>query len=83
MLNENTEFDGKPELEIYADDVKCSHGATSGNLDEEAIFYLMSRGLSHQQSKELLINGFLMDAVEKITDEEIKDLIKKMIGINE
>ncbi|MDA9071745.1 Fe-S cluster assembly protein SufD [Candidatus Pelagibacter sp.] len=83
LLNENTEFDGKPELEIYADDVKCSHGATSGNLDEDAIFYLMSRGLSHQQSKELLINGFLMDAVEKITDEEIKNLIKIMIGITE
>jgi Fe-S cluster assembly protein SufD len=83
LLNENTEFDGKPELEIYADDVKCSHGATSGNLDEDAIFYLMSRGLSHQQSKELLINGFLLDAVEKITDEEIKNLIKYMIGIEE
>jgi Fe-S cluster assembly protein SufD len=83
LLNENTEFDGKPELEIYADDVKCSHGATSGNLDEDAIFYLMSRGLSHQQSKELLINGFLLDAVEKITDIEIKDLIKDMMGIAE
>ena len=83
LLSENTEFDGKPELEIYADDVKCSHGATSGNLDEDAIFYLMSRGLSHQQSKELLINGFLLDVVEKITDEEIKNLIKYMIGIVE
>jgi len=83
LLSENTEFDGKPELEIYADDVKCSHGVTSGNLDEDAIFYLMSRGLSNQQSKELLINGFLMDAVEKITDIEIKDLIKNMIGITE
>jgi|TARA_B110000037_G_scaffold144752_1_gene163717 Fe-S cluster assembly protein SufD len=83
LLNENTEFSGKPELEIYADDVKCSHGATSGNLDEDAIFYLMSRGLSHQQSKELLINGFLLDAVEKITDSEIKNLIKDMMGIIE
>jgi len=83
LLNENTEFNGKPELEIYADDVKCSHGATSGNLDEDAIFYLMSRGLSQQQSKELLINGFLLDVVEKITDSEIKDLIKDMIGITE
>ena len=83
LLNENTEFNGKPELEIYADDVKCSHGATSGNLDEDAIFYLMSRGLSHQQSKELLIKGFLLDAVEKITDVEIKDLIKNMLGITE
>jgi len=83
LLSENTEFDGKPELEIYADDVKCSHGATSGNLDEDAIFYLMSRGLSNHQSKELLINGFLLDAVEKITDREIKGLIKNMIGITE
>jgi len=83
LLNENTEFDGKPELEIYADDVKCSHGSTSGNLDEDAIFYLMSRGLNYQQSRELLINGFLLDVVEKITDVEIKDLIKKIMEINE
>ncbi|MDC1010851.1 SufD family Fe-S cluster assembly protein [Candidatus Pelagibacter sp.] len=83
LLNKNTEFDGKPELEIYADDVKCSHGSTSGNLDEDSIFYLMSRGLSQQQSKKLLINGFLMDVVEKITDIEIKNLIKDMMGIVE
>jgi Fe-S cluster assembly protein SufD len=83
LLNKNTEFNGKPELEIYADDVKCSHGSTSGNLDEDSVFYLMSRGLSRQQSKELLINGFLMDAVEKITDFEIKDLIKDLMGIAE
>jgi len=83
LLNENTEFDGKPELEIYADDVKCSHGSTSGNLDEDSIFYIMSRGLSRQQSKELLINGFLMDVVEKITDLEIKGLIKDLMGIAE
>ena len=83
LLNKDTEFDGKPELEIYADDVKCSHGSTSGHLDEDSIFYLMSRGLSHLQSKELLINGFLMDAVEKITDLEIKDLIKDIMGIKE
>ena len=83
LLNENTEFDAKPELEIYADDVKCSHGSTSGNLDEEAIFYLMSRGLNYQQSRKLLINGFLLDVVEKITDLEIKDLIKNIMGVKE
>ena len=81
LLNENTEFDAKPELEIYADDVKCSHGSTSGNLDEEAIFYLMSRGLNYQQSRKLLINGFLLDVVEKITDLEIKNLIKNIMEI--
>ena len=83
LLNKNTEFDAKPELEIYADDVKCSHGSTSGNLDENSIFYLMSRGLNYQQSRELLTNGFLLDVIEKITDQEIKDLIKNIMGIKE
>ncbi len=83
LLDETSEFNAKPELEIYADDVKCSHGSASGSLDENSIFYLMSRGLNYQQSKELLINGFLIDVVEKITDTEIKDLIKNMIGFKE
>ena len=82
LLNEQAEFNAKPELEIYADDVKCSHGSASGSLDENSIFYLMSRGLDQKTAKELLINGFLLDVVEKITDEEIKKLIKKMIGLN-
>ena len=83
LLDETSEFNAKPELEIYADDVKCSHGSASGSLNEDSIFYLMSRGLNYQQSKELLINGFLLDVIEKITDSEIKDLIKNMIGIKE
>ena len=83
LLNEESEFNAKPELEIYADDVKCSHGSASGSLNEESIFYLMSRGLDYQQSRELLINGFLLDVIEKITDSEIKNLIKNMIGLKE
>ncbi|MDC3087637.1 SufD family Fe-S cluster assembly protein [Candidatus Pelagibacter sp.] len=83
LLDETSEFNAKPELEIYADDVKCSHGSASGSLDENSIFYLMSRGLNYQQSKELLINGFLLDVIEKITDSEIKNLIKNMIGLKE
>ena len=83
LLNQETEFNAKPELEIYADDVKCSHGSTSGNLDENSIFYLMSRGLSLSQSKELLINGFLQEVAEKISDEKIKRLVKKIMGIQE
>ena len=83
LLDETSEFNAKPELEIYADDVKCSHGSASGSLDENSIFYLMSRGLNYQQSKELLINGFLLDVIEKITDLEIKDLIKNIIGLKE
>ena len=83
LLDETSEFNAKPELEIYADDVKCSHGSSSGSLDENSIFYLMSRGLSYQQSKELLVNGFLLDVIDKITDTEIKDLVKNIIGLKE
>ena len=83
LLDKTSEFNAKPELEIYADDVKCSHGSASGSLDENSIFYLMSRGLNYQQSKELLINGFLLEVIEKITDPEIKNLIKNMIGLKE
>ena len=83
LLDETTEFNAKPELEIYADDVKCSHGSASGSLDDNSIFYLMSRGLNYKEAKELLINGFLLDVVEKITDTEIKNLIKNTIGLKE
>ncbi len=83
LLDETSEFNAKPELEIYADDVKCSHGSSSGSLNENSIFYLMSRGLDYNQSKELLINGFLLDVIEKITDSEIKNLVKNIIGLKE
>ena len=81
LLNENVEFNAKPELEIYADDVKCSHGSTSGSIDENSIFYLMSRGLSYSDSKKLLTNGFLNEVIEKITNENIKNFVKKITGI--
>tara|TARA_B100002052_G_scaffold182463_1_gene166153 strand:- start:356 stop:1603 length:1248 start_codon:yes stop_codon:yes gene_type:complete len=83
LLDKNSEFNAKPELEIYADDVKCSHGSASGNLNEDSIFYLMSRGLNYEQSKELLINGFLLDVIEKITDSETQNLIKNTLGLKE
>ena len=83
LLSENSEFNAKPELEIYADDVKCSHGSASGNLDEKSIFYLMSRGLNYPEAKKLLINGFLLDVIENITDLEIKNLIKNIMDFKE
>ncbi len=83
LLNDNTEFNAKPELEIYADDVKCSHGSASGSLNEDSIFYLMSRGLNYKEAKKLLINGFLLDVVEKITDFEIKNLIKNIMSLKQ
>ena len=81
LLNDGTEFNGKPELEIYADDVKCSHGSSSGNLDDNKIFYLMTRGLSKKQAKKILIDGFFLEVIEKITDNYIKNTIKELIKI--
>ena len=83
LLNDETEFNAKPELEIYADDVKCSHGSASGNLNENSIFYLRSRGLTYDEAKKLLIKGFLLDVIEKITDNEIKEFIKEIMGFKE
>ena len=83
LLDKNTEFNAKPELEIYADDVKCSHGSASGSLNENSIFYLRSRGLNYKQAKKLLISGFFLDVIEKITDEEIKSFIKKTMELNQ
>jgi len=72
ILNDDAEFDAKPELEIYADDVKCSHGSTSGSIDNDAIHYLMTRGIDAETAKQLLINGFLNDILDNISDLKIK-----------
>ena len=81
MLNDGTEFNGEPELEIYADDVKCSHGSSSGNLDENKIFYLMTRGLNKNQAKKILLEGFFLEVIEKITDKSVKKIIKGLMKI--
>jgi len=78
VLSENSAFNSKPELEIYADDVKCSHGSSTGNIDQNSIFYLMSRGLSKEQANKMLVEGFLSEAIETITDLNIKSLISKL-----
>ena len=83
LVDETTEFNAKPELEIYADDVKCSHGSASGSLDQNSIFYLMSRGLNYKEAKELLINGFLVEVINQITDEPIKKLVKNLYGLKD
>ena len=83
LLDKETEFNGKPELEIYADDVKCSHGSSSGNLDENKIFYLMTRGLNKNEAKKILLDGYFLEVIEKITDEKIKKISKILLGIKE
>ena len=69
----------KPQLEIYADDVKCSHGATVGQLDEEALFYLRSRGISEHEAKMLLMYAFVDDVIENINVQALKDNIRMLV----
>ena len=77
-LSEKSEFNSKPELEIYADDVKCSHGSTTGNIDENSIFYLMSRGLTKDQASKMIVEGFLNEAIQTITEPDIQLLISQL-----
>jgi Fe-S cluster assembly protein SufD len=72
LLSPEAEIDVKPELEIYADDVKCSHGATVGRLDPEALFFLRARGIPEREARSLLIEGFIGGALEAIETEEIR-----------
>ena len=75
LLDGDSQFLAKPELEIYADDVACSHGSTSGAIDEESLFYLKSRGVPHNQAMNLLVLAFLAEAVAEIEEENIADEI--------
>ncbi len=79
LLSPQAEMDTKPELEIYADDVKCSHGATTGKLDEEPLFYLRSRGIPEKEARAILIQSFCGQAVETITDEATKETVTQKI----
>ncbi|WP_298291829.1 Fe-S cluster assembly protein SufD [uncultured Litoreibacter sp.] len=75
LLDEDSQFLAKPELEIYADDVACSHGSTSGAIDEDALFYLQSRGVPLKNAQDLLVLAFLAEALEEIEDEQLADAL--------
>ena len=79
ILNDAAEFDAKPELEIYADDVKCSHGSTSGSIDLNSIHYLKSRGIPEKEAYQMLINGFLCEILEKLSEGKIKNFLKEKL----
>ncbi len=81
MLDDNAQFLAKPELEIYADDVACSHGSTSGAIDEDALFYLRSRGVPEGQAQDLLVLAFLAEAIDEIDDPAISaDILSRLDG---
>jgi Fe-S cluster assembly protein SufD len=79
LLSPGAEMDIKPELEIFADDVKCSHGATIGALDPEQLFYLRSRGIPEAQGRQMLIRAFLTEALEPVTHEAARELLEAAI----
>ena len=80
LLDEDSVFLAKPELEIYADDVQCSHGSTSGALDETALYYLRSRGLPKDQAQDLLTLAFVAEALDEIDDERIRDDLRERLA---
>ena len=80
LLSNDATVNTKPQLEIFADDVKCSHGATTGQIDEEALFYLRSRGIDEGRAKALLIHAFVGEILDKIKISDLKEYVEKVIG---
>ncbi len=79
LLSDSSEIDVKPELEIFADDVKCSHGAASGELDEEQLFYMQSRGIGWDEARQILINAYLDDVVAKISNVSLREWVTHLV----
>ena len=80
LLSDDGTINTKPQLEIYADDVKCSHGTSTGKLDEDKIFYLRARGLSENSAKRLLMHAFASEVVDCIKIEELKNYVEEKIN---
>jgi Fe-S cluster assembly protein SufD len=79
LLSPYAEIDSKPELEIFADDVKCSHGATVGELDAEQLFYLRSRGIPDNEARSILVRAFLAEALDAVADDPIRSLLEAAV----
>ncbi len=80
LLDDDSQFLAKPELEIYADDVKCSHGSTAGAVDETSLFYLTSRGIPRRTAEELLVLAFVDEAIAEIEDDRIADVMRERLA---
>lgn len=80
LLSDNASMNAKPQLEIFADDVKCSHGATTGQIDEEALFYLRARGIGESSARALLNHAFAADVIDQIPDEQVKEKLLEIIS---
>ena len=80
LLSDLSSIDSKPQLEIYADDVKCSHGCTIGQLDQEALFYMRSRGIGIEEAKAVLTYAFTSEVIDKVSISELQKLIRDVLA---
>jgi len=80
LLSPTAEFDSKPELEIFADDVQCGHGSTAGEIDDTQLFYLMARGIQRAEAERLLIEAFLDSAIDALGDETLGEALKRTVS---
>ena len=80
LLSTKAKINSIPQLEIYEDDVKCSHGSTTGQIDEEAIFYFRSRGISRMEAMELMVKGFANEVVDKVKNSKLKTNIQQVLA---
>jgi Fe-S cluster assembly protein SufD len=79
LLSPDAEIDTKPELEIFADDVKCSHGATVGELDADQLFYLRSRGIPDAEARSILVRAFLAEALDAVSHEAARTVLESAV----
>ena len=79
LLNDDAEANWMPGLEILADDVRCTHGATSGQMDEEELFYMLSRGIPRREAQQLIVFGFLNEVIERLGNEAIGEELREMV----
>ena len=79
LLSDDATVDTKPQLEIYADDVKCTHGATIGQLNDESIFYLRSRGIPKNTARRMLIHAFAGEIIERVKCEPVREQLDKIV----
>ena len=79
LLSDTAEIDVKPELEIFADNVKCSHGAACGELDQDQLFYMRSRGIGEDEAKQILIDAYLLEVINRIDDEQIREWVRSNV----
>lgn len=80
LLSGSASVDSKPALEIYADDVKCSHSASIGQLDTDSLYYLRSRGISHKEAMKILTSGFLKEILDRFENKDVSDRIEKLLN---